>query len=188
MQLENGINLIKLAESFLLEYRYRTSAKTTASALWKKFWTSGIASFTSGLPEHRPCMSAASRNCHCLLSASNSCTSFCIKKCHMMKHLSYPGIWQLSDNSVHRLLHAMVYISSRMQWSLMGEPEMNCEINYFTFESYEYTRTRCCKFCHLIGAFKCLRVALFHVTRSNTWNARPSLHMVGSGHKIMYGA
>ena len=20
----------------------------------------------------------------------------------------------------------------------MGEPEMNCEINYFTFESYEY--------------------------------------------------
>ena len=34
---------IELADSFLLKYRYWTFAKITASALWKKFWTSGIA-------------------------------------------------------------------------------------------------------------------------------------------------
>jgi len=37
---------IELADSFLLNYRYWTFAKITASALWKRFWTSGIA--TSG--------------------------------------------------------------------------------------------------------------------------------------------
>ena len=34
---------IELADSFLLKYRYWTFAKITATALWKKFWTSGIA-------------------------------------------------------------------------------------------------------------------------------------------------
>ena len=35
--------LIQLTKSFLLEYRYWTFAKTSASTLWKKFLMSGIA-------------------------------------------------------------------------------------------------------------------------------------------------
>ena len=40
---------IELAESFLLKYRCLAFAKITASALWKKFWTSGIARSSNNL-------------------------------------------------------------------------------------------------------------------------------------------
>ena len=64
---KNGINLIKLAESFFLKYSYRALQRPQLALYEKGFERpaslASLVHYQSTV--HRPCMSAVGRNCHC---------------------------------------------------------------------------------------------------------------------------
>ena len=102
---------IELVDSFLMKYRYWTFTKITASALWKKFWTSGIAIITPTLKPYKSLYSIRMLT-FCHWWKSSSCLN--CQPDHIitdLQHSSHPSS-KFKGLSTQRVWHVFIGVTS----------------------------------------------------------------------------